>query len=470
LIMTRNVKFAMTILLAIVVAGGTTSCKKKGCTDATATNYDSEAEKDDGTCEYPQDETLTSQSDGLASFEGYANNKYTMTADRTYILDGLVFVNEGQTLEIEPGTVIKGKPTTGGVASALVVARGATIIAEGTASNPIIFTAESDDLTSSSDLGPGDVGLWGGVIILGNAEIGVEGSTEAGIEGIDDSETRAKFGGTNNSDNSGTFKYVSIRHCGAELSPGDEIQSLSLGGVGSATDIAYIDVFASSDDGIEIFGGTVDLDHVSIAWAEDDGLDLDNGWKGTCSELFIVQRSDDGDHLGEWDGAKPDANPIYTQATVANATMMGAGDGGKAILIRDGGVVSINNSIIWRQDGVGIEVEDKDEIGVDSYYKIVTDNQGTFNNNTWAIGTGNSLASIIEPTGGTVDSTAAGLQQILTDDGNTVVDASSVGLTYSETADATLDPFSPSVSGGAFTGGNWLQGWSALSTLGYLSE
>ncbi len=471
--MTNKTKLASILLLAVFAIGGTTSCKKKGCTDPAALNYDEEAKIDDESCEYPQAETLTlvSASDGLASVAGFENGTFKMEALDTYILDGLVFVNDGQTLEIEAGTVIKGKPTTGGVASALVVARGGKIMAEGTATNPIIFTAEADDLNDISDLGPADVGLWGGVIILGKAEIGVEGATEAGIEGIDENESRAKFGGSDNADNSGIFKYVSIRHTGAELSPGNEIQALSIGGVGTGTEMSYIDVFSSSDDGIEIFGGTVDLDHVSIAFAEDDGLDLDNGWKGTCSDLFIIQREDDGDHLGEWDGAQPDANLIYTQANVNRATMIGAGDGGKAILIRDGGVVSINNSIIIRPDGFGMEIENKGETGIDSYEKIITDGQGTFNNNTWAIGGSTDLASILEATDDVdnSDPTNSALVSRMTA-GNTV-QTGTAGIDVGYSNNASLDPFSPTPSGqGAFQSGNWMETWTSLSSLGFLKE
>jgi len=471
--MTKNTKLASMILLAVFAIGGTTSCKKKGCTDPAALNYDEEAKKDDESCEYPQSETLTltSASDGLASLSGFANGTYKMEALNTYILDGLVFVNDGQTLEIEAGTVIKAKPTTGGVASALVVARGGKIMAEGTSTAPIIFTSESDDLNDPSDLGPADVGLWGGVIILGKAEIGVEGATEAGIEGIDENESRAKFGGLSNSDNSGVFKYVSIRHTGAELSPGNEIQALSIGGVGSGTQLSYIDVFASSDDGIEIFGGTVDLDHVSIAWAEDDGLDLDNGWKGNCSDLFIIQREDDGDLLGEWDGAQPDANLIYTQAVVNRATMIGAGESGKAILIRDGGVVSLNNSIIIRPNGKGLEVENKGETGIDSYEKIITDGQGTFNNNTWAIGGATDLASILFATDDVNNSDPTNSALISKMTAGNSVQTGTAGIIVNYDQNEGLDPFNPTPSGqGAFQDGNWLETWSSLSSLGFLKE
>lgn len=145
----------------------------------------------------------------------------TWDKDTTYILDGFVFVNSGQTLTIEAGTVIKGKSGQGAAASALVVARGGTIMAEGTPSEPIIFTAESDDVSNPFDLAPNTVGLWGGVIILGNASTNTNPPEQA-IEGIPTTELRGLFGAidpnndgdysdatVNDADNSGIFRYVS---------------------------------------------------------------------------------------------------------------------------------------------------------------------------------------------------------------------------------------------------------------------
>ena len=182
------------------------------------------------------------------------------TANNIYLLDGFVFLESGGTLNIEAGTVIKGMttPSTGDNASALIISRGAKIIAEGSVESPIIFTSENDDISDPFDMmleggELGDRGSWGGLIILGNGITGVNGG-EVGIEGIPAGEVRALYGGTDNADNSGILKYVSIRYGGAALSPGDEINGLTLGGVGSGTVIEYLEVYGNGDDGTEIFG------------------------------------------------------------------------------------------------------------------------------------------------------------------------------------------------------------------------
>ena len=154
---------------------------------------------------------------------------------------------------------------------------GAKIDAQGTASSPIIFTSVADDIESgqvvSPNLTPDLAGLWGGLIILGNAPGSFAGDvTEIQIEGIPPSDTNGLYGGTDVSDNSGVLKYVSIRHGGANIGEGNEINGLTLGGVGSGTVIENIEVVANQDDGIEWFGGTVDVKNVVVWNAGDDAL------------------------------------------------------------------------------------------------------------------------------------------------------------------------------------------------------
>ncbi|MFM1932654.1 MAG: hypothetical protein RL226_1957, partial [Bacteroidota bacterium] len=167
---------------------------------------------------------------------GSGTGTVTWTNDNVYHLDGFVFVNSGQVLTIEEGTVIKGLPGTGADASALVVARGGQIIAIGTAAQPIIFTCESDPLDGSL---PYDTrGQWGGLLILGSASLNsTPGETQ--IEGIPDTEPRGLYGGTNDGDSSGTLKYVSIRHGGTDIGAGNEINGLTFGGVGSGTIVEH---------------------------------------------------------------------------------------------------------------------------------------------------------------------------------------------------------------------------------------
>ncbi len=150
----------------------------------------------------------------------------TWMSDNTYILNGLIFVDSLVTLTIEPGTVIKGREqqsiTSADGASALIVRRGAKLMADGTAENPIIFTSEFDDVDDPNDLLPTDRELWGGVILLGRATTNEPGIPQ--IEGIPETED-ASYGGDDDDDNSGVLRYVSIRHGGFSISgvSGDEI-------------------------------------------------------------------------------------------------------------------------------------------------------------------------------------------------------------------------------------------------------
>jgi len=203
---------------------------------------------------------------------GSGTGTTTWESGETYFLQGFVYVNEGQTLTIEPGCVIKGKSGQGENASALIVARGAKLMAEGTADSPIIFTAEADDLNGSVSVT--DRGLWGGLIILGSAQLNSTPG-ESQIEGIPTSEPRGRYGGSNDADNSGVIKYVSIRHGGTDIGEGNEINGLTLGAVGSGTVIDYVEVIANKDDGFEFFGGTPQLKHILVAYVGDDCFDYD---------------------------------------------------------------------------------------------------------------------------------------------------------------------------------------------------
>ena len=159
---------------------------------------------------------------------GMLQGTHNWTSNNTYILNQKVVVDAGATLNIEAGTVIKGSAGQGSLASALVVARGGMLNAVGTADAPIIFTSVSDDLSTMDDLGPEDQGLWGGLLVLGNAPCSFSGDvSELQIEGIPADDTFGLYGGSDPGDNSGTISYVSIRHGGAVIGADNEI-NLSL--------------------------------------------------------------------------------------------------------------------------------------------------------------------------------------------------------------------------------------------------
>ncbi|MCB0631066.1 MAG: hypothetical protein R2824_28555 [Saprospiraceae bacterium] len=247
----------------------------------------------------------------------------TWTADKTYILGGRITVVDGVTLTIEPGTVIKGQAGAAANATALLIARGGTIMAEGTAELPIIFTSVADEITgediaagnyASPNLDPVINGLWGGVIILGKAPISAsndndEDVSEVQIEGIPTSDTNGLYGGDDPADNSGVFKYVSIRHGGTNIGSGNEINGLSLGGVGSGTVIDNVEIVSNQDDAIEFFGGTVNVTNL-ISWnVGDDGVDTDQAWAGTLDNFVVIAPAG---HCFELDGPEGTAHGSHT--------------------------------------------------------------------------------------------------------------------------------------------------------------
>ncbi len=294
-----------------------------------------------------------------------AGTDVNWTKDNVYILDGFVFVNDGQTLTIEAGTVIKGKPGQEELASALIVAKGGKIYANGTAAEPIIFTAQADDLNGS--VADEAQGLWGGVIVLGKAATN-NSTAEKAIEGIPTSEARGLYGAdpTVADDHSGSMQYVSIRHGGTNIGEGNEINGLTLGAVGSASTFSYIEIVANADDGVEWFGGTPKCDHILVAWVGDDSFDYDEGFSGMNQFMAAIQSTDEGDRLGEHDGGpssnelgQPFAHPIFSNVTYVGR---GAAAGKRTITFRDNAGGEYVNSVFAEQ-AMGIDLEWRDDIG-----------------------------------------------------------------------------------------------------------
>jgi hypothetical protein len=225
----------------------------------------------------------------------------TWDAKKVWILGGRIAVTSGATLTIEPGTIIKGQAGAGASATALIIARGGKLNAAGTAAKPIIFTSVADKLSiadvaagkfASPNLEPTVNGLWGGLIILGKAKISASSSgaqkTEVQIEGIPTSDPNGLYGGSDDADNSGVYKYISVRHGGTEIGAGNEINGITLGGVGSGTVFENIEVVGNQDDGIEWFGGTVNGKNIVVWGAGDDGLDTDQAFRGTITNFAII--------------------------------------------------------------------------------------------------------------------------------------------------------------------------------------
>lgn len=244
--------------------------------------------------------------EGNIVVSGHLTEDTHWVSDSTYEMVGKVVVDSGVTLTIDSCTTILAREGQGSSASALIVARGGKIMAEGTESCPIIFTSV---LSEEVTLDETDMGLWGGIVILGNAPISADASP-ANIEGVPVNEDYGLYGGDDQTDNSGVFTYVSIRHAGALIGDGNELNGLTLGGVGRGTTISNIEVVANLDDGIEFFGGCVNASNL-IVWAQgDDAFDVDQGWFGVVNNYVNVEGTE-SDHGLELDGGEGSTNPYF---------------------------------------------------------------------------------------------------------------------------------------------------------------
>ena len=245
----------------------------------------------------------------------------TWTTGSQYTLTGRIAVESGVTLTIERGVIIYGQAGTGANASALIIARGATLNAAGTAAAPIIMTSIADEITpgmiDSPNLSADLDGLWGGLIVLGNARISIEGDAEStNIEGIPSTDSNGLYGGTADNDNSGTITYLSVRHGGSNIGEGNEINGITFGGVGSETTVSHVEVVAHQDDGIEWFGGTVSVSN-AIVWNNgDDAIDTDQAWAGTLNNFIIINPGDKGFELDGPEGAYAGAGHTIQNGTV----------------------------------------------------------------------------------------------------------------------------------------------------------
>ncbi len=240
----------------------------------------------------------------------------TWTASHTYLLSGFVYIKSGVTITIEPGTVIQGDKTSKGT---LIIEKGAKINAIGTSSNPIIFT-------SNVAAGSRDYGDWGGIILCGKAQINVPGDS-ALIEG----GPTSYYGGAaspENTDNSGSLKYIRIEYPGVPLQPNQEINGLTMGGVGSGTSVDYVQVSYSGDDSYEWFGGTVSPKHLIAFRGQDDDFDTDYGYTGKLQFLVSLRDPNWADVSGsngfESDNdASGSTNTPQTKPTFSNVSVFG---------------------------------------------------------------------------------------------------------------------------------------------------
>jgi hypothetical protein len=278
---------------------------------------------------------------------GTITEDVTWTADNEYLLRGGVFVGDDVSetvLTIEAGTVIYGESSTKGM---LVVRRNSKIMAEGTAANPIVMT---------SDKAPGSRSRadWGGLIINGNAPL--NSGDEAWGEG-----GTGYYGGSDPHDNSGILRYVRVEFAGREISPDNELNGIAFQGVGDGTTVEYVQVHMNKDDGIEFFGGTVDMKYALVTGAADDSFDWTDGWTGRAQFLVAQQYGDDADqgieadNNGEDNTATPYSNPV-----ISNFTLIGAPNGPESdigALLREGTKGTLMNGIIMGFGDCGLNVD-----------------------------------------------------------------------------------------------------------------
>ncbi|MFT3712724.1 MAG: hypothetical protein QM817_34165 [Archangium sp.] len=235
----------------------------------------------------------------------------TWTKDKVYVLKQLTYVT-GATLTIEAGTTIAGD-----AASALIISRDAKLVAAGTAAAPIVFTSSLPAGQRGSVQGD-----WGGIVFLGRATINTMGG-ENNAEGLVD-DPKNKYGGTDDAYDCGTLKYVRVEFAGRPLSANNELNGITLNACGSATTIDFVQVHRGVDDGIEIFGGKVNLKHVVITGSDDDGLDWDKGWTGKAQFVIAAQIPGRGNNgiEADNDATNPDLTP-RSAPTLYNVTLVG---------------------------------------------------------------------------------------------------------------------------------------------------
>lgn len=291
------------LFLALIVALFSAACSKKSAT-----------------IDPPVDDTTKTPVSNVITVTGDISTATTWKADKIYLIKGFVYVTGGATLTIEPGTLIKGDKATKGT---LTITRGAKIMAAGTADKPIVFT-------SAFESGARSNGDWGGIILLGKAPVnqGENVGIEGGLDPKGDPAKYIQYGGTDVNDNSGTLKYVRIEYAGIPFSPDNEINGLTMGGVGKGTTIDYVQVYRSGDDAFEWFGGTVQCKHLIAMGSLDDDFDTDFGFSGKVqfgiSQRFKTIADISGSNSFESDNDANGSNKTpQTSAIFSNMTLLG---------------------------------------------------------------------------------------------------------------------------------------------------
>jgi hypothetical protein len=311
------------------------------------------------------------------TLSGNINTTTTLTSDKVWTLKGYVYVTDGAKLIIQPGTVIVSDIAEKG---ALCIERGAQIIAEGTATKPIVFTSGK----AAGERAPGD---WGGIIILGKAK--TNRSSEPTIEG----GIGRAFGGTNDADNSGVLKYVRIEYAGIAAMPNSEINALTLGGVGNGTVIENVQTVYANDDAFEFFGGTVNAKNLYAYATADDDFDFDFGYTGTITngvakrDPQFVDSGDAGngvecDNDGIGSSAQPTTHPKLLNMILVGPNVSSAlANHNLGLRFRRATQFTMKNSVVvgWMKGGLSLESNETAQFVKDGISVFEGNSVGTFN-------------------------------------------------------------------------------------------
>ena len=296
----------MSALMAALMAAGLSSCNNTGKDPVTD----------------PDDYTLG----------GRLTEDLTLKQGETYMLESSLQVVAPATLTIEPGvTIIADESAGSDNIIYILIEQGARIMAEGTASEPIVMTSENKE-----------PGAWGGLHICGKAHTNADGETTSEIG-------NAPYGGNEDNDDSGVLKYIRIEYSGLALDSEHEANGISLYGVGAGTQISYIYVVDGSDDGIEFFGGSADIDHCVVENCTDDSYDWTEGWDGSAEYIIAYQSVAECDCLMECDnnGDNNDATPV-ANPTIRYATFIGnnSTENHRGLRLREGTYVNLSNALV----------------------------------------------------------------------------------------------------------------------------
>ncbi len=287
---------------------------------------------------------------------GELTGSVSLDATKQYTMTNLVYVKDG-TLTIPAGTVIKGEQP-----SALIVTTTGKLVAQGTASQPIVFTSA---LPAGQRGTP--TGDWGGIVLNGTASINDMGGVN-NAEGLAD-EARNKYGKvsgtTNDAHDCGTLKYVRIEFAGRPLSANNELNGLTLNACGSGTTVDFVQVHRGVDDGVEIFGGSVNVKHLVITGFDDDGLDWDKGWTGKGQFIVVQQTGDRGNHGIEADNnrdnrdALPRSNPTLSNVTLIGRKPSTAPSEGPSVgmILREGTAGTLMNFVVMNHTADALRID-----------------------------------------------------------------------------------------------------------------